>query len=61
MDISESLSPRERPRARESFLLHPGLARPRKSSLSMEGGLALTFALATLAWALIWVAARLVG
>lgn len=61
MDISQSLSPRERPKGGESILLHPGLSRPRKSSLSMEGGLMLALTLATLAAAAVWLAVRLIG
>ena len=61
MDISESLSPRARPRDGESYLMHPGVARPQKSSLSLEGGLALSLALSTLAAAAIWLGVMIAG
>lgn len=61
MDISESLSPRARPKGGEGVLLHPGLSKPRKSSLSLEGGLALALIIATFAAAAFWVGSLLVG
>lgn len=61
MDISESLSPRERPRDPESILLHPGLSRPRRLSLSLQGGMALSMVLATGAAGLLWLGAYVFG